>query len=170
MKPMATLMLSLFLGVFFLVGFGILGWAVYSTVEAQAAKQWPTTPGTVTFSNLSEVRGSKGGTTYTARVKYDHSVGGVIHSGDRIAFGYSGSSYPTIGQAIIDKIQSSKNVLFRYDPANPRKATLAYGLSKSILMMYIFAIVWLVFVSGFAVLVFISAKGDYTVLETLVAV
>ena len=81
----------IFLGIFYLVGFGILGFSLWSAWQSTQAASWLTTPGTVADISLKESSDSEG-TSYHVDVRYAYVVDGVDYEGTRVAFGYAGSS------------------------------------------------------------------------------
>ena len=80
----------LFISIFFLVGFGLLGWGLYSLYKAKAAAGWAETRGSIKSCELVE-DSSGDGTTWSVKVAFDYSVAGRSFSGNRLAFGYAGS-------------------------------------------------------------------------------
>ena len=92
MKTMPSIGLLSFMALFFAVGFGVLGHGVWSLLQSNRAKSWPTTPGKVETCRISESTDSDSGTSYTVEVNYSYTVGNRAYAGNRIAFGYSGSS------------------------------------------------------------------------------
>src|SRR5689334_9986248 len=101
MKHMPT-GLIVFFSIFFAIGFLILGIGLYSLRMSYLAKNWPTTEGKVTHSEV-QASSDSDWTTFEAIVKYRYVVSGVIYEGDRIAFGYSGSSLRPTHQEIADR-------------------------------------------------------------------
>ncbi len=165
---MPMLGFTLFISIFFAMGFGIFGYGIYSLVMSSQAKTWPTTDGHVEACDLTESSDSDGGTTYRVEVKYRYAVEGVSYDGDRISFGYSGSSGHGAHREILDRLSSAKTVLVRYDPANPSRAVLSYGLNRSTVLLLLFGGTWLLFVIGFTLLWITSSMSDTGILSTLV--
>lgn len=166
MKPMPT-PLIIFFGVFFAVGFLIFGLGLYSLRMSYLARNWPTTSGTILLSEVKEDRDSKQ-TTFEAIVKYQYHVNGEAHEGDRLAFGYSGSSLRSAHQEIADRFIGAKSVLVRYDPKNVSQSVLTYGLNRSTIVLLVFGTTWLGFVTGLTLLCSTITQSDYGILGTLV--
>ncbi len=164
---MSTLGFTLFISLFFVVGFGILGCGIRSLILSNTAKTWPTAEGRVETCKVTEASDSDG-TTYKVDVQYSYTVAGTRHTGDRIAFGYSGSSGRTAHQEIADRLSGAKTVLVRYDPALPSRAVLSYGLNRSTIFLLVFGATWLLFVTGFTALWMTSSLSDTGILSTLV--
>ena len=167
MKIMPTIGFTLFISVFFAVGFGVLGYGIRSLLLSNQARTWPTTDGTIESCKVVESSDSDG-STYRAEVAYFYTVSGHRHRGDRIAFGYSGSSGRSSHQEIADRLSSAKTVLVRYDPANPSRAVLSYGVNRSTVFLLVFGATWLLFVTGFTALWLTSSLSDTGILSTLV--
>jgi len=168
MKVMPTIGFTLFISLFFAVGFAILGYGIRSLVLSNKAKTWPTTKGHIETCMVTESSDSEGGPTYKADVRYNYMVAGKQHTGDRIAFGYAGSGQRSMHQEIADKLAAAKTYLIRYDPANPSRAVLSYGLNLSTIILLVFGTTWLLFTTGFAALWLTSSLSDTGILNTLV--
>jgi len=157
-----------FLGVFFLVGFGLLGYGLFQMKQSSAAGSWPTTRGTIVSCSLSDETDSDGDTMYVVKIEYSYSVRGADYTGDRLAFGYGGDSSRKAHDAILAKLQSAEHVDVRYDPREPANAVLSFGVHRSIRTTLVFAITWLAFVTGFALILWTASRGDDTLLRNLV--
>jgi hypothetical protein len=153
------------ISVFYVIGFGLLGYGILSSHRSLQAGNWPTVEGAVTKVELVETNND--GTTYEVKPEYTYQVGGTQYQGSRVAFGYSGSSEREAHQEIYEKIKNATSVMVRYDPANPANATLSYGFHLSLKMVLAFAITWLGFVIGFSVLWLLASQSDTTLLQNL---
>ena len=76
MKVMPTIGFTLFISLFFVVGFGILGYGIRSLVLSNKAKTWPTTKGHIETCMVTESSDSEGGPTYKVDVRYNYMVAG----------------------------------------------------------------------------------------------
>src|SRR5262245_44991041 len=103
---------TLVLALFFAVGVAIVGCGGYSLMRAREARDWPTVTGKVNFCRLDEDSDSDG-TTWRVKAGYTYQVHGRTYTGDRIAFGYSGSSTRSDHVAIHDKLKHSPGVKVR---------------------------------------------------------
>jgi len=153
----------LFISVFYVVGFVMLGFALWALHRSMRAGDWPVASGSITDLNLKETRDE--GTTYEVQVEYTYMVAGQAYHGSRLAFGYGGSSGREAHRQIFDKLKGAKSVDVRYDPANPSESTLSYGLHRSILFALIGATTWLAFIVGFTVLWWLFSQPDGTLLK-----
>ncbi len=167
MKVMSTIGFTLFIALFFAVGFAILGYGIRSLILSNTAKTWPTAEGHVETCKVTESSDSDG-TTYQVEVQYNYEVAGIRYTGNRIAFGYVGSSGRAAHQEIADRLSAAKTVRVRYDPANPWQAVLSYGLNRSTIFFLVFGATWLLFVIGFTALFITSSLSDTGILTTLV--
>jgi len=160
--------IALFLGLFFAIGFGILGWGGYSVVKAQRAKSWPITDGKISSCDLVKSSHSEGGPTYEAKVTYTYWANGQNREGSRIGYGYSGSSNFSAHQAIFEKLRQASTVQVRYNPAKPSESVLSCGINRSTVAILVFSSVWTIFTTGFALLMYLGNSGDNQILQTLI--
>ena len=144
---------------FFLVGFGLLGAGLYSLFKTKIALSWPEASGSLKSCELVEDSSGES-TTWRVRVAYDYSVDGHGYSGDRVAFGYSGSSTREEHEAIYEKLNKAATVRVRYNPSKPEESVLGAGVNRSNLILLVFAIVWLSFTTGFTVLWTMASGKD----------
>ncbi|MGD9128423.1 MAG: DUF3592 domain-containing protein [Planctomycetia bacterium] len=157
----------LFVSVFYVVGFALLGYGGWQWKKSTEAGSWPTTAGTITASSI-EVHSDSDGDAYKVNVEYAYRVGGVEYVGDRLAFGYVSSSGRKVHEAILKKLEEAKQVEVRYDPADPQNAVLSFGMHRSIRLILAFAIVWLLFTLGFSYLAWTASHGDAVLLKNLI--
>jgi hypothetical protein len=155
-----------FISVFYLVGFGILGYGVWSARRSTQAANWPTTPGTITQLSIQE-NSNADGSTCEVKVQYTYTVDGIAYEGSRLAFGYSGSSGKEAHDEIHRKLKEAKGVTVRYDPSDPSVSCLSFGLHRTIQIMLAFAVTWLAFVFGFTVLWWLFSCSDTVLLDNL---
>ena len=155
-----------FISIFYLVGFGMLGYGLYSMQRSTAAGSWPITAGTLQKVKLEENRDSEGD-TYRVDVKYSYKVAGKEYDGDCLAFGYTASSGREIHEQIQQKLQAVKTLDVRYDPSDPAISCLSYGIHRSIQFTLAFAVTWLAFVVGFTLIAWVASLEDTVLLNNL---
>lgn len=155
------------ISVFYAVGFGLLGYALYSWKRSTDAANWPTAVGTIQSCELRSHSDGEG-TTHQVQVRYRYEAEGREWTNDVLAFGYSGSSGRQSHLQIVDRLQSAETVQVRYRPNDPQTSVLSFGFHRSIKLMLTFAIFWLTFVIGFTILFWIGASDDGVLLENLV--
>lgn len=104
-------------------------------IKSIKAGNWPTVDGLIKSSELKSKTHGGGGTTYEAKIIYEYEVGGVIYTGNNIAFGYESGSRRSYedAKAVIDHIGDAKIVVVRYDPSAPQISTLSFGAHKTVL-------------------------------------
>lgn len=149
-QEMPVVMLVAMIVLFYLVGFGLLAFALDSIIEARQAGSWATTKGRMAECRFEEVRNVDGNLMYGVAVRYTYSVAGQTFQGDRLAFGYSRSSNYSTHRAIYERLQRATRVRVTYDPANPGNSVLEpktngggrYGILA-------FAVLWLFLMSAY---------------------
>lgn len=156
-----------FIGVFYLAGFGLLGYGLVNARRSTPAANWPTAPGVLTHVELYDHPDAGGAGTTEVRVRYTYTVDGVAYAGDRVAFGYSASTGQEAHGDIHRKLKGAKAVDVRYDPENPGVSCLSYGVHRSILIVLGFAAVWLTFVLGVTALCWVFSRPDTVLLDNL---
>jgi Protein of unknown function (DUF3592) len=154
------------ISVFYLVGFGLLGYSTWSAQCSMQAASWPTAQGAITHLSVQENTDGEG-TAYEVKVQYAYTVDGVAHEGSRLAFGYAASSGRKTHDEIHQKLSSAKSVTVRYDPEDSAVSCLSFGLHRSIQVHLAFSITWLAFVIGFTVIVWLMSGADVVLLENL---
>lgn len=157
---------TIFMSAFSLIGFGILGYGVWSARRSTQAAAWPTALGTITQLSVQENSDSDGN-TYEVKVQYTYTVDGVAYQGSRLAFGYGGSSGREAHEEIHRKLMGAKIVTVRYDPSDPSVSCLSFGLHRSILMIFVFGVTWLAFVFGLTLFVWLFSRSDSVLLDHL---
>lgn len=163
---MGTGFFAAFISVFYAVGFGLLGYGLWSAHRSTQAATWPTCPGTLTSLEVRE-NSDGDGTTYEVKVQYAYTVDGVAYEGTRLAFGYAGSSTRAAHEAIHRRLKEATTVAVRYNPAHPSVSCLSFGLHGSIQTLLAFAVTWLLFVFGFTLLCWLSSRPDTVLLDNL---
>jgi hypothetical protein len=98
---------------------------------AIASRSWPTAPGDVLSSEITSrtatetVNNSRRRVTYyTPVVRYAYVVGGTRYEADVIRFGSPEENYRPRAQEYCDRYPVGATVSVRYDPQNPKTATL----------------------------------------------
>ncbi len=157
---------AIFISVFYVVGFGALGYGLLSARRSTQAANWPTTPGNLKAVELKE-NSSEDGLSYQVTVQYTYTVAGTKYDGSRLAFGYYGSNVRNPHEGIYHKLKAAKSLNVRYDPENPESSVLSYGIHQSIQFMLAFAITWLAFVIGFTVIWWVATRSDNVLLQNL---
>ena len=155
------------LGLFFLFGFALLGYGLWNAKRSTEAASWPTPPAKLTSLKLAETIDSEGSPTFEVKVQYSYTVDGVAFEGSRLAFGYTASGGREVHEEIRGRLESAKAVDVRYDPSDPAVSCLSFGLHRSIQFVLTFAVVWLVFVIGFAALFWVGSSNDAVLVDNL---
>ena len=95
--------------------------------EAKAAKEWPTTQGTITLAKLNKTRNDDGNDMYSASVQYDYTVEGKIYNGSGIRTLDGSTSSSSSVKKTLKKYALGKAVTVHYDPEFPNIAVLEPG-------------------------------------------
>ncbi|MEZ5894385.1 MAG: DUF3592 domain-containing protein [Parvularculaceae bacterium] len=161
-----SVFLTLFFGLFLVIGVSILGFGARSYTLSKQAADWPTTPGTVTSSDFV-VSSDDDSTTYRAKVEYKYNPDGIERTGDKIAFGYAGSSSRKFHEEIYEALPVGTQVAVRYDPNNPDRAALSHGVNQSIIFMLIFGAVWTMFTLGMVAMFTLGEQGAGSLLANM---
>ena len=121
------------MGVFFaVVGAGAFVHAKRVEKKAEAARFWPTAPGTVKRSSVSLERSGRsassynyGNRTYRANVQYRYKVGSRSYTGDKILVGGQlQTSLKGGAEQLCQDYPVGAEVEVVYNPDNPREAYL----------------------------------------------
>ena len=95
--------------------------------EAEEAKEWPTTQGTITLAKLNKTRNNEGEDMYSASVQYDYTVDGKIYNCSGIRTLDGSTSSKSSVKKTLKKYTEGKTVLVHYDPEFPETAVLEPG-------------------------------------------
>lgn len=127
---------------FILAGAAVMAFGIRDFVRAKSSPDWPTAPGIVVESRV-ESSSSDGSTTYGARIRYEYTVNGVVHSGDKVAFGDYDSSDSDHAKQVVNRLPVSKKLTVRYSPEDVSVAVLEPGIKGQSWFMPIFGAVFL---------------------------
>ena len=151
-----------FIGFFYLIGFGVLGYGIWSARRSMQAGAWPTAPGVIQESAVK-----RDDDTWRVEVRYSYKVDGIAYEGSRLAFSYGGNSSKSDHEEVCRRLQKGQRVGVRYDPADPSSSCLSFGLHKNIIFVLVFAVVWLAFTIGFSVMFWIVSGSDRVLIDNL---
>ena len=145
-KPVSPLIKFFFARIFpwpfIIVGGFILFFGVRNMIHARASTLWPTVSGVVRESSVESQFGSKGSTTYNARVWYEYNVDQIKHSGNRIAYGDDDTSDPAHAQNIVNRYPPGMGVTVHYLSSNPDESVLEPGIKTRTWMLAVFGFVF----------------------------
>jgi Protein of unknown function (DUF3592) len=113
---------------------GLMLHGIYKQFESQ---NFPSVDGTITHSEVTSHRGSKGGTSYDAVINYRYEIGGQKFEGDKLRFGMKVSSYESANASVSAHPVGSTAQVF-YNPANPQESLLSPGVNGSDFTMALF--------------------------------
>lgn len=125
-KPMGCFETVVFVGIFWLVGIGLLIGGGISYRRGTATQSWPTTNGVITSSQIYESHDDEGGVSYGLNATYDYTVDDRRYAGDRIKFvDYTSSRRYALD--LQEKYARGTEVTVYYDPADPASSILEPG-------------------------------------------
>lgn len=162
-----SVLLTLFFSLFLAVGVGILGFDLRSLHNANMAAHWPTVTGQITASDF-RIDSDSDSTTYRTEVAYQYHVMGRDLTGDKIAFGYSGSSSEKFHRDIHNALPVNTQVGVRYDVDDPERAVLSYGINQSIKFLILFGAIWTIFTLGMVAMFWLSTQGAGALLQNMI--
>lgn len=125
-----------FVGVVFLtVGAVAAGVTAWMHSRAKAAQHWPVVEGEVLSSRVTSRRGSKGGTTYGAEIRYRYRVNDQTHEGTRVVFGDYSSSDGSHAEELVAAYPVGARPDVHVDPDDPTEAVLDPHVSWFVYLM-----------------------------------
>jgi hypothetical protein len=111
---------------FVLTGVYMTGYGILVLLRARASTTWPTTPGVILRSEMQS-----DGDTVSPQIEYQYDVGGHLYRSSEFCFGAGGStSGGEYAYRWIKMFPKDANVTVRFDPENPKRATLVAGVRK----------------------------------------
>jgi hypothetical protein len=103
-----------------------------------ASRTYPTVTGEIIHSEVTQHRGSKGGTTYGVDIRYRYAVNDRPFEGRRFRYSAESSSdWAWAERAVAGHPVGSQAQVF-YSPRNPQSAMLSPGVEGSDLMLVLF--------------------------------
>lgn len=124
-SPLGTLIISV---VFFVAGLMAYQHLTKPIAEeAEAAKNWPTAEGKITFSELNRTRNNEGADMYSAMVEYDYVVDGNKYNSSGIKTLDGSTSSKSSVKKQLRKYARGTRVTVYYDPEYPDIAVLEPG-------------------------------------------
>ena len=114
--------------------------------EAEASKNWPTTLGTITFSDISQHTNTDGNEMYAASINYDYTIADQSYIGDRVSLSSNGESTSSIREVkkTLKTYPVDAQVTVYYDPELPNNAVLEPGAD-----FFIYLIKYMPWIFGF---------------------
>ena len=117
--------------VFLLIG-GAATWfiAVKPMLAARAAKSWTAVPCTIESATVESHRGSKGGYTYSIKVRYHYELDGRKFIGERYNFSSGSSSGHDWREEAVQQLRADPTPVCFVNPADPNDSVLHLGLGN----------------------------------------
>jgi len=112
-------------------------------LKAKEVENWPTTPGTITRSELtSQFHGS---TTHEAQIEYEYQVGEKNYKSNQVRTRGTATKYRSDVAPLVEKFPVGQEVPVYYNPGDPSDAYLETGVD---FVNYIIIVSPLLFVFG----------------------
>ncbi len=142
---MLTLNLIPFIIIFscFCIGFYFIGKGYKALRNDKASEKWPTVTGRIVTCSEKEYQYSS-----LIKAEYTYIVNDQIYRCNTIAYGYNGSSCRKYARKIMEVLNKAEGVQVRYNPTNPKEATLSHGDTVSIKRTIWGGISWVSFLFG----------------------
>ncbi|PZO50896.1 MAG: hypothetical protein DCF16_12335 [Alphaproteobacteria bacterium] len=101
--------------------------AVNAIRQQLRAEHFPTVTGVITQNDIEITRSSKGGSNYTARLRFSYAVDGRAYVGDRHRYGsYAASAQHA--EALASRYPVGAPVIVHFNPDDPADAILSPGI------------------------------------------
>jgi hypothetical protein len=131
----AKLFLGSILGLMLFGGIAMTTKAFRELNESRQARAWPTAPGKVTRSTMSESTGglrsnqrdSAPGNYYEARIEYEFQVAGVTYHGNRSMAVQDMNANKSHVESVLSKYPVDQAVTVSYKPDDPSQSVLEPG-------------------------------------------
>jgi hypothetical protein len=107
------------------------GFIFTSIVRQVRAEKFPSTVGQVVSSQVTRHRGSKGGTSYGVKIRYQYVVDDRAFQAGRYRYGQVSSSNRSWAKATVARFPPGSQTRVFYNPANPSDALLSPGIDGS---------------------------------------
>ncbi len=123
-NKLKTMMLG-FTGSVMLLALLAIGVYANDIISADRASSWPTSEGTVIYSEAT--RGCGNGLAFWPKVRYQYAVAGQDYTSDNLVFGNIGCGPETDAVTIARQFPLHANVTVHFNPDNPQEAVLVAG-------------------------------------------
>ena len=145
--------------IFIIVGSWILVKGLAMCLKAHHSKTWDVVSCTIERSSIDEERDSEGDLLFEAKIGYHYVYRGEQFSGDKIYFGYSGSSEKEDSSLLVSAFPKGQEFRAYINPKNPKDAVLIPGIKQFALirvwggfgfafMGFWFLVMWYLFTGG----------------------
>jgi len=115
--------------------------AIAAAVQQTRAVDFPTVPGTVMHSDITEIRGSKGSVRRRANIRYRYTVDGQEFIGTRVNLSTLALGDGTRqARTVVTAFPVGQAVTVYYDPSAPAESLLQPGLLPEHLLVALFAV------------------------------
>lgn len=137
------------------------GFILYNQFRQIRATGFPQTTGTVTRSEVTRHRGSKGGTTYGVKIEYTYRINGTTFEGDRYRYGNFSSSDSEWAHAAVRDNPVGASITVFYNPQNPGDALLSPGTNGGDLFLVLFLTPFNMIMLGLWAAAFTTIRGKF---------
>lgn len=130
---MEALILILLPILFMILGLAIGVVSLIQRQKVRAAQRWPTTSAHLTRIELDEHAGQDGD-AQEVLVSYTYRVGGGLHEGHTLAFGYDSTTSPEYHRRIYTLLKGKQTIRIHYNPQAPHESVISVQAGSGILV------------------------------------
>ncbi|WP_407947778.1 DUF3592 domain-containing protein [Pontiella desulfatans] len=129
---------------FILFGYSAFKYGISRLIKSLKSRSWPTTIGSVSYSELHKLRSQKTGIQYQykPRIRYEFIANDQVLSSNKIFFGEYTSSNKSRIESLLSKYPLGSDVTVIYNPDNPEEAILEPIISIGTIFSLIAGIVF----------------------------
>lgn len=138
-------------------------------VRSLGSRNWSTTEGTITASDVRVDMNSSSRATYIPEVTYEYEVRGTLYTGDNINFSKFHTSDPTGASRTTRKYPVGEQVTVFHHPWQPEKSALEQGRISPLIPGLIVGVAVATFGTLFALSAFVGLDGVMDAIGTTIA-
>lgn len=126
------------------VGIGVLSYAALSGWRCYDSLSWPFAEGRVLASKVTTHTGGANSRTsnHVPNVRYEFTVDGQRHTGERLAFGFVNRS-PDVARKLVGRFQPERRIRVFYDPAEHSRSVLMPGFHGNLWLGWLIGLLFL---------------------------
>ena len=135
---------------FLALGLFVAGQALLRLYKARESVDWPTVPGSVSWSDLEEKGSIDGGPSYVPNIGFTYTVDDQPYESYRYTFARRATSSQGYAEELVEVLPVKTAVIVYYNPRHPEEAVLHPGETTGLGMEVVTGCAFLV-IGGFAI-------------------